>query len=103
MRITRDLLLNLARENAAKLAARDRSVLCIYLVGSLLREDPFLGGVTDIDMVCVHDHTPTAGREIVRINADVHLDVAHLAQSVFEHPRRLRANPWVGGSLDEGP
>jgi hypothetical protein len=103
MRITRDLLLNLARENASKLAAKDRSLVCVYLVGSLLREDPFLGGVTDIDLVCVHDRPVKQEREIVRINADVHLDITHLTQTFFDHPRSLRTDPWTGGALDSGP
>jgi hypothetical protein len=103
MRITRDLLLSLARENTVKLAAKDRSLVCVYLVGSLLREDPFLGGVTDIDLVCVHDKEIKQSREIVRITADVHLDLTHLPQSLFEHPRSLRTDPWIGGTLDSGP
>jgi predicted nucleotidyltransferase len=46
MRVTREILLNLARENTAKFAAKDRGLVCVYLVGSLLRTDePFLGGV----------------------------------------------------------
>lgn len=103
MRITRDLLLSLARDNTVKLTAKDRSLVCIYLVGSLRREDPFLGGVTDIDLVCVHDKDIKQTREIVRINADVHLDIIRLPQSMFNHPRDLRTNPWIGGALDEGP
>jgi len=103
MRVTRDLLLNLAREQAAKMAAKDNSLQCVYLVGSLLHETPFLGGVTDIDLVCVHDRPVKTGREIVRINAEVHLDVAHLSEETFSPPRRLRTNAWIGGALDEGP
>ena len=103
MRITRDLLINLAHEQTDKLVGKDRSIQCIYLVGSLLRETPFLGGVTDIDLVCVHDRPVKAAREIVRINADVHLDIAHISQETFDPPRRLRTDAWIGGSLDEGP
>ncbi len=103
MRITRDLLLTLARENAAKLAAKDRSLVCVYVIGSLLRADPFLGGVTDIDMVCVHDKEMKQSREIVRINADIHLDVTHLPQSLFDNAHALRSDPWIGNSLDESP
>jgi hypothetical protein len=103
MRITRDLLLSLARDNAAKMAARDRSLVCVYIVGSLLREDPFLGGVTDIDLVCVHDKEIKQAREIVRINADIQLDITHLPQSLFENAPVLRTDPWIGGTLDESP
>lgn len=103
MRVTRDLLINLAREQATKLAAKDRSLQCVLLIGSLLREGSFLGGVTDIDLVCVHDRPPKLEREIVRINADVHLDIVHLPDDTFTPPKKLRVNPWLGGTLDLGP
>jgi hypothetical protein len=103
MRVTRDILLKLASENAAKLVEKDRSIHCVYITGSLLREDPFLGGVTDIDLICIHDRPVKVEREIIRINADVHVDVAHLPQSLFDHPRNLRSDAWLGGSLAEGP
>jgi len=103
MRITRDILLNLAREHAAKFSARDRGLVCVYLTGSLLRTDePFIGGVTDIDLICVHDRPVDAPREIVRINADVHLDIAHYTQEDFSPARKLRLDPWIGGALDLG-
>jgi hypothetical protein len=103
MRVTRDLLLNLAREQTAKLAAKDRSLQCVYLVGSLIHETPFLGGMTDVDLVCVHDRPVQNHREIIRINADVHLDIAHLSDETYDPPRRLRTDPWIGGSLDDNP
>jgi hypothetical protein len=103
MRVTRELLLNLAQEQANKMAAKDPSIQCIYLVGSLLGETAFLGGVTDIDLVLVHDHPVPQPREIVRINSEVHLDIAHLQDTVYDPPRRLREDAWIGGSLDVGP
>lgn len=103
MRVTRDLLIKLAREQADKLAAKDHSLKCIYLVGSLLHDAPFLGGVTDIDLVCVHDRSVAAAREIVRLNAEVHLDLAHLSEEVYAQPRHLRTDAWIGGALAEGP
>jgi len=103
MRVTREILLNLARENTAKFAAKDRGLVCVYLVGSLLRTDePFLGGVTDIDLIFVHDRPVITSREIVRINADVHLDIAHYHQDDFTPARKLRLSPWIGGALDFG-
>lgn len=102
MRVTRDTLLNLARENAAKLTAKDRGLVCVYLTGSLLRPDPFIGGITDIDLICVHDRPITACREIVRITSDVHLDIAHYPQETFFPARKLRTDPWIGGALELG-
>lgn len=102
MRITRETLLNLAHDNAAKLSAKDRGLVCVYLTGSLLKPVPFIGGVTDIDLVCVHDRPVKVSREIIRINADVHLDIAHYTQEDFAPARKLRLDPWIGGSLDAG-
>jgi hypothetical protein len=104
MRVTRDLLINIAHEQAEKLAAKDRSIQCIYLVGSLLNgEEAFLGGVTDIDLVCVHDRPVSKTREILRMNSEVHLDLAHYCVDTYIPPRGLRTNPWLGGTLDKGP
>jgi hypothetical protein len=102
MRITRENLLALARENAAKFTAKDRGLVCVYLVGSLLKEEPFIGGTTDIDLVCVHDRAVPASREIVRINADVHLDIAHYTLEDFSPARKLRLDPWIGGAFELG-
>ena len=102
MRVTRDILLNLAKENAAKLTAKDRGLVCVYLTGSLLKQDPFIGGITDIDLICVHDRPLTASREIVRINSEVHLDIAHYPQETFLPARKLRLDPWIGGALELG-
>lgn len=103
MRVTRDILLNLARENAAKLTAKDRGIACVFIAGSLLEKDPFLGGVTDIDLFCIHDRPVTTPREIIRITADVHLDVAHYQQEDFTPARKLRTEPWLGSIVTRGP
>ena len=103
MRVTRDVLLNLARENTAKMTAKDRGIACVFIAGSLLNKDPFLGGITDIDLFCIHDRPVTTPREIIRINADVHLDVAHYEQDFFMPARKLRTDPWLGSILARGP
>ncbi|KAF0111261.1 MAG: hypothetical protein FD147_1012 [Chloroflexi bacterium] len=103
MRITRELLINLAHENAAKMSAKERGLVCVYLTGSLLKAEPFLGGVTDIDVICVHDRPVTTAREIIRINADVHLDLAHYTQDDFLPARKLRTDAWIGGALENDP
>lgn len=103
MRINREILLNLAHEHAARLADTDRSLICIYLTGSLLRDEPLLGGLTDIDLICVHDTLPDVPRQVVRITEEVHLDIAHLPQAIFSHARRLRTNAWIGGGICTDP
>ncbi len=103
MRITLETLHKAARESAERYARRDRSLVCIYLTGSLLGEEPLLGGTTDIDLIFVHTTLPPYPREIVRLTDEVHLDIAHLSQSVFQQPRRLRADNWIGAFLCANP
>jgi len=103
MRITRETLMKLARQRADQLARADRGLVCIYLTGSLLTPTPLLGGVTDIDLICVHTEEPPRPREVLRLSDEVHLDLAHYSQSVFHQPRRLRLDPWVGSYLCHNP
>ena len=49
MRITRDSLLRIVQDTVAQRTRADRSLLAIYLCGSLLEEDFLLGGTTDLD------------------------------------------------------
>lgn len=103
MRITRETLLKAAKDWTAARLRQDRSVVCVYLTGSLLQEEPLLGGTTDIDLVFVHPNEPEKPREIVRLTDDVHIDVAHLSQGLFHQPRHLRVDAWVGSYLCAGP
>lgn len=103
MRITRDTLLKTARDTAAQRARLSRDILCIYLTGSLITEQPLLGGVTDIDLIFVHSSEPAAGREVVRLTEEVSLDIAHYPQRIFQRPRLLRTDAWIGSFLAEDP
>jgi len=103
MRITRDLLHKIARNTVAERLFSQRDIVCVYLTGSLLEEQPLLGGTTDIDLMIVHAGKPDQTREIKRINDDVHLDIHHLDQGLFRYPRSLRTDPWVGSYLCANP
>ncbi len=103
MRITRDTLLKIARDSAAERIRVTRRVLCIYLTGSCLSEEPLLGGSGDIDLVMIQDSEPLAAREVVRLNEEISLDISHYAQEDFQHPRRLRVEPWLGPVLYNKP
>jgi hypothetical protein len=103
MRITRDSLMKLAKTKVAEMIYKDRSLICVYLTGSLLRDEPLLGGATDIDLICVHHSKPQVQREIVRFTDEVHLDIAHYDQSLFQQPRQLREDHWLGSYLCEDP
>jgi hypothetical protein len=103
MRITRDSLMKLAKAKVAEMVYKDRSLVCIYLTGSMLRDAPLLGGTIDIDLICVHRNEPPTPREIVRFTDEVHLDIAHYDQKIFQHPRTLRKDHWLGSYLCEDP
>jgi hypothetical protein len=99
MRITRETLFKIARDTANKRARIDRDVLSIYLHGSLLTEEPMLGGTADIDLVFVHNDPVISEREIQRLTDEVHLDIAHHARDDYRRARALRLHPWMGPTI----
>lgn len=96
MRVTRESLIRIARETVQERTYNNKDILAAYLTGSLLTEDPFLGGVTDIDLVLVTANTPPMSREIVGLTPDFHLDISYRAKAEYQPPRELRVNPWLG-------
>jgi len=96
MRVTRETLIRLAKERTQEYSFNNDNILAAYLTGSLLMEDPLLGGVTDIDMVYVTRDNPPRTREIVPLTPDVHLDILYRAKADYNPPRELRVNPWLG-------
>lgn len=103
MRITRDLLLNTARDTVKRQTYGGHDLLCAYLTGSLIYDQPLLGGITDIDLVYIHSVDIPCSREIVPITEEIHLDIAHYPQSMFSQPRQMRTDPWVGSFLCHDP
>jgi hypothetical protein len=99
MRITRETLIRIARETAQKRALSDPGLVAAYLTGSLRRENPFLGGTTDVDIVFVHAKTPKVHREIIPLTPEFHLDILHHPRSDYDRPKELRLHPWLGPEL----
>ncbi|MCJ7774152.1 MAG: hypothetical protein MUP22_13595, partial [Desulfobacterales bacterium] len=99
MRITKDLLLLTAKDAVKRALFDSNDIVCAYLTGSIIREDPLIGGTTDIDLIYVHSIDAPGKREIVPITEDYHLDISHFSQSFFSQPRKLRADAWVGSFL----
>ncbi len=99
MRINRNMLLNLAHAAVEKSISQDRTILAIYLQGSLLGESPLIGNTADIDLFFIHTDEPPVPREIIRISDEVHLDIAHHPLSVYRQPRELRIHPWLGPAI----
>lgn len=96
MRITNEILLKIAHDTAARSAKDDRTLMAVYLHGSLLRDRPLLGNTTDIDLFYIHNDDVTVDREIIRLTDEVHLDISHHSHRVYRHPRELRQHPWLG-------
>ena len=103
MRITKELLLKTAHQAAEKQVKLNRQLVCIYLTGSLLTDEPLLGHTTDIDLVFIHSGEPPENREIIPVHDDIHLDIAHVSQNIFRQPRSLRGHPWIAPFLCWNP
>ncbi|MBN2386336.1 MAG: hypothetical protein JXB85_04900 [Anaerolineales bacterium] len=99
MRITRDFLIRIAKETVQKRNLSTPDLVAAYLTGSLLREDPFLAGATDIDLVLVHPGQPEVRREIEALTPEIHIDICHHSRAEFTRPRELRMNPWLGPEM----
>jgi hypothetical protein len=97
MRVTRESLIRIAKENAQERAFNDRDIVAAYLMGSLVSDsDPVFGGAADIDLVFVHHQRPGILREIVKLTPDFHLDIVHRSKDEFKSPRELRGDPLLG-------
>jgi hypothetical protein len=96
MRVTRESLIRIAKEKVQERTYNNKDIVAAYLTGSLLNEDPLLGGVTDIDLVLVTANKPPMTREIVGLTPDFHLDISFRAKAEYDPPRELRVNPWLG-------
>jgi len=97
MRVTRESLIRIAKENAQERAFNDRDLVAAYLTGSLVSDtDPMLGGTADIDLVLVHHQRPGIIREVVKLTPDFHLDILHRSKDEFKSPRELRVDPILG-------
>jgi hypothetical protein len=96
MRVTRESLLRIAKETVQERAYNDSNILAAYLTGSLLTNDPMLGGTADIDLVFVHKTEIEKKREFKKLTADFHIDIIHRSKDDFKSPRELRGDPWLG-------
>ncbi len=100
MRVTRQSLIRIAKENTQERVYNDASIVAVYLTGSLVSDaDPLLGGTADIDLVIVHDGQPSLTRQIVKLTPDFHLDIRHRNASELKSSRELRTDPMLGWEL----
>ncbi|MEA3326274.1 MAG: hypothetical protein U9R53_03070 [Chloroflexota bacterium] len=99
MRITQDLLHKFANETVKQRRRDEADLHAAYLTGSLLSDQPLLGGTTDIDMVLVHKYQAPVERETKALTQEVSLDIIHKKLEDYEHYRQLRQDPWMGYPL----
>jgi len=100
MRITRDFVLKFTNETIERRARSGGDLSAAYLCGSFLEEDYLLGGAADVDLFLVHSEKPSAGRELVRLTDDIHLDIAHHDQRDYRDTRSVRVDPWLGPAVN---
>ncbi|HSQ27994.1 MAG TPA: hypothetical protein VLM80_12800 [Anaerolineales bacterium] len=100
MRVSRESLLKIAHETVDRNIRKNRSITAAYLCGSLLGQDFQLGGAADIDLVFIHTDTPPFDREVMPLSEDIHLDIAHHAQSDYRHGKQIRVHSWLGPTLN---
>jgi len=94
-----DHLIRIAKETTSLRIHGDKTIAAVYLTGSLLTENPFLGGATDIDLVFVHQRKPASRREVIPLSPEIHLDIKHNPIGEYASPRELRVDPWLGPEL----
>ncbi len=99
MLITKDLLIQLTKDYLNRLLRQNKEIVAAYLTGSMLQDEPLLGGSTDIDLVIVHKEEPAVGREIRRVKSNISFDIVHHHQSRYTFHRRMRQDAWLGSAL----
>ncbi len=100
MRVTREALLKIAQDTVKRYVRKSRSIEAAYLCGSLLGENFQLGGAADIDLVFLHREKPAMEREVLPLNDEIHLDIAHHLQSDYRYGKQVRVHPWLGPTLN---
>ncbi len=103
MRVTRNLLLNAARDHVKSQTYNNPDIACVFLIGSLVKEEAFIGDATDIDLVFIHNTEPSSEREVLALADNYHLDVFHYPRRIFNQPKDLRTDPWMGCLFCEKP
>jgi hypothetical protein len=99
MRITKELLYKFANETVKQRKRSEPDIHAAYLMGSLLDDEPLLGGTTDIDLVLVHKYLAPMARETTALTPEISVDILHKTQADFDPPRQFRQNALIGYPL----
>jgi hypothetical protein len=101
MRLTTEVLIDFAQNYVKERKADQPTVFSAYLRGSVLYGPPFLGGQGDLDIVFIHTIPPEVPREIKRLTPEIHFDIEHHDQTLYQEPRQVRVHPWLGPTLHD--
>lgn len=97
MRINADLLFKVARDYVKEQTRGVHDIVSIYAQGSLLGEEPLIGGAGDIDLVFIRDRMMLEDvRQIIRVTDDICMDIIHTPREKYRQARDLRVHPWLG-------
>ena len=99
MRFTPEILRKHAQVLVEKETKRNRSIVAVYLRGSLLYGSPLIGGAGDIDLVFIHNAPPPHDHQIIKLTPEIHFDIEHHDEVIYRTPRELRLDPWLGPTL----
>jgi len=96
-----DVLREHAQRRVDQEVKERRGIVGAYLRGSLIYGSPLLGGAGDIDLVFIHSGAPDTLREIDPLTQQIHFDLAHHDQGLYQDTQALRVDPWLGPSLHD--
>jgi hypothetical protein len=100
LRVTRDKLIDLARQEAVQRAGRGR-LTSAFIIGSLIHGEPFLGGSADVDLVLIYEDLQAENRQRIALNDNIHLDISMHPRQAFDPPRPLRLDPFWGPAISQ--
>jgi len=101
MRFTPEILRKHTQLLVDRETKNNRGILAAYLRGSLLYGSPLLGGAGDIDLVFIHSYPPEKTNEIRQLTPEIQFDIEHHDQLLYQSPRDLRVDPWLGPALHD--
>ena len=101
MRFTPEILRKHTQLLVDRETKNNRGILAAYLRGSLLYGSPLLGGAGDIDLVFIHSYPPEKTNETRQLTPEIQFDIEHHDQLLYQSPRDLRVDPWLGPALHD--
>jgi len=99
MRITTEILVNIAHDYVKKQLTSGEDLIAAYLTGSILSNNFLIGGKTDIDIILIKD-IEFETRETIKLSHDIHLDVVNHPKKFYQPPKLVRTHPFLGSAIN---